>query len=279
VTDEEARRRLNEILKSTAYRLATEDPDLLNLEEMRPLRLQLEFFKPEHAFRAAGIDSTIVVFGGTQVLERDHATERKKRARNQREREVAERILAKSHYYDEARAFAGLAAGAGLTVITGGGPGIMEAANRGAFEAGKPSAGLNISLPEEQGPNSYVTPGLCFQFQYFALRKMHFLLRAVALVCFPGGFGTLDELFDALTLRQTERMQPIPIVLFGREFWDRVIDFRFLADEGVIKDEHLELLEYAESATEAWSIVERSLPPGGFESPRPFLSVSSVSPW
>ena len=149
-------------------------------------------------------------------------------------------------------------------IVTGGGPGIMEAGNRGAYEAGGKSVGLNISLPAEQAPNPYITPDLCFQFHYFAMRKMHFLLRAKALIVFPGGFGTLDELFDALTLRQTHRMQEIPIVLFGREYWDEVIDFHFLADEGVIADEHLDLISYAETPSEAWDIItrfHRSSPP------------------
>ena len=142
-------------------------------------------------------------------------------------------------------------------IITGGGPGIMEAANRGAHDVGAKSIGLNITLPLEQVPNPYITPNLCFQFHYFALRKMHFLMRAKALVVFPGGFGTLDELFDALTLRQTRRMQEIPIILFGREYWNRVIDFQFLADEGVIADEHLALISYAETPEEAWHIIAR----------------------
>jgi uncharacterized protein (TIGR00730 family) len=172
--------------------------------------------------------------------------------------------LDKSPYYDAAREFGRLVSTTCQTqhrceyvVITGGGPGIMEAANRGAFDAGAKSIGLNITLPEEQVPNPYIAPDLCFQFHYFALRKMHFLLRAAALVVFPGGFGTLDELFDALTLRQTRRMQAIPIILFGREYWERVIDFQFLADEGVIADEHLDLLDYAETAQEAWEIISR----------------------
>lgn len=142
-------------------------------------------------------------------------------------------------------------------ITTGGGPGVMEAANRGAYDVGAKSIGLNITLPHEQTPNPYITPELCFQFRYFALRKMHFLLRAKALVVFPGGFGTLDELFDALTLRQTQRMQAIPIILFGKEYWRRVIDFQFLADEGVIADEHLDLIDFAETPEEAWEIITK----------------------
>ncbi|MBC7337484.1 MAG: LOG family protein, partial [Clostridia bacterium] len=170
----------------------------------------------------------------------------------------AQRLLAKSRYYDLARQFAYLVSQSckqdgqcDYVICTGGGPGIMEAANRGAYEAGAKSIGLNIRLPLEQIPNPYITPELCFQFRYFALRKFHFLLRAKALVVFPGGFGTLDELTDALTLRQTGRMQPIPIIIFGREYWERVIDFQFLADEGVIDDEDLNLFEFAETAEEA----------------------------
>jgi uncharacterized protein (TIGR00730 family) len=159
--------------------------------------------------------------------------------------------------YHAAREMAGLLAEAGFAVITGGGPGIMEAANRGAFDAGAKTAGLNITLPQEQMPNPYITPGLCFQFHYFALRKMHFLMRAKALVVFPGGFGTLDELFDALTLRQTGRMQALPILLYGRDYWRRVIDFDFLADEGVVADRDLEMFQYVESPQEAWDVISR----------------------
>ncbi|RMF88405.1 MAG: TIGR00730 family Rossman fold protein, partial [Planctomycetota bacterium] len=176
----------------------------------------------------------------------------------------AERLWKNSRYYELAREFARLVSrecqrngNCEFVICTGGGPGIMEAANRGSYDVGAKSIGLNIRLPMEQKPNPYITPELCFQFHYFAMRKFHFLLRAKALVVFPGGFGTLDELFDALTLRQTGRMQPIPIVIFGREYWDRVIDFQFLADEGVIDDEDLDLIHYAETAEEAWTIIQR----------------------
>jgi uncharacterized protein (TIGR00730 family) len=180
----------------------------------------------------------------------------------QREVMRAQRIKDKAHYYQECRQFARIVSehnkkyGDGeFVVMTGGGPGIMEAANRGAHDVDSESIGLNITLPFEQVPNPYVTPGLCFQFNYFAIRKMHFLLRAKALVCFPGGFGTLDELFNTLTLRQTERMQKIPIILYGRKYWQRVIDFQFLADEGVVRDEHIELFQYADSPQETWQII------------------------
>ncbi len=267
--------RLEAIISSSSYRLAEEDVDLLQQDELRPVRLQLELLKPELGLRRHHVESTIVVFGGTQVVERDVALRRLEKAKKalaelpddpQRQRAVAiaERIVAKSHYYDAAREFCRLVSTTcqnddrcDYVVVTGGGPGIMEAANRGAFDAGAKSIGLNITLPQEQEPNPYITPGLCFQFHYFALRKMHFLMRAKALVVFPGGFGTLDELFDALTLRQTECMQEIPIILFGKEYWDRVIDLQFLSDEGVIADEHLDLLDYAETPDEAWDIISR----------------------
>jgi uncharacterized protein (TIGR00730 family) len=267
--------RLKAILSSPSYRLAVDDAELLRHADMRSVRMQLELQKVELYLNRHQINSTIVVFGGTQVIERGPAERRLAEARSrlaeapedeQRQRAVAraERILAKASYYDAAREFCRLVSQTcqvegqyDYVVVTGGGPGIMEAANRGAFDAGAKSIGLNITLPEEQAPNPYVTPELCFLFHYFALRKMHFLMRAKGLVVFPGGYGTLDELFDALTLRQTQRMQAIPIVLFGRDFWSRVIDFQFLADEGVIADEHLDLFHYAETPVEAWDVISR----------------------
>ena len=270
-----AQERRQTILASASYRLAEADAELLQRNELRPVRLQLEFLKPEMAFVQQDIHSTVVVFGGTQIVERQQAVDRLESAQAalaaapedltcKRAVQRAERVLAKSPYYDAAREFGRLVSSIcqpqkprDCVVITGGGPGIMEAANRGAFDAEAESIGLNITLPEEQMPNPYITPDLCFRFHYFALRKMHFLLRAAALVVFPGGFGTLDELFDALTLRQTRRMQAIPIVLFGREYWERVIDFQFLADEGVIADEHLQLIDYAETPQETWEIIAR----------------------
>jgi uncharacterized protein (TIGR00730 family) len=266
---------LKAILASPSYQLAEQDVDFLAKPELRPVRLQLELLKPEMALRDNNVRSTIVVFGGTQVVERREAQRRLRAAKalladsprdaaRQRLVARAERVADKARYYDEAREFARLVSAAGQStpprdyvVVTGGGPGIMEAANRGAFEVGAESIGFNITLPAEQIPNPYITPELCFQFHYFALRKMHFLLRAMALVIFPGGFGTMDELFDALTLRQTQRMQAIPIVLYGRDYWSRVIDFQFLADEGVIEDAHLDLVSYAETPQEAWEIIER----------------------
>jgi len=270
-----AAQRLQAIISSPSYRLAEEDVDLLQQDELRPVRLQLELLKAELGLIRHRVNSTIVVFGGTQVVEGEVAEQRLENAKaalaerpdnpqRQRAVERAERIAAKSHYYEAARKFCHLVSTTcqnddrcDYVVVTGGGPGIMEAANRGAFDAGAKSIGLNITLPQEQQPNPYITPGLCFQFHYFALRKMHFLMRAKALVVFPGGFGTLDELFDALTLRQTKCMQEIPVILFGREYWNRVIDFAFLADEGVIADEHLDLIDYAETPEEVWDIISR----------------------
>ena len=261
------------ILASPTYKLAELDTDLLQRNELRPVRMQLELLKPELYFNEQNVHSTIVVFGGTQVVDAEAAKVRLEAAEAalaadpgdaslQRKVSRAKRIAAKSRFYDEAREFARLVSSdcqnddhCDYVVVTGGGPGIMEAANRGAFDVGAKSIGLNITLPEEQHPNPYITPELCFMFHYFAMRKLHFLMRARALVIFPGGFGTLDELFDALTLRQTQRMQEIPIILYSREYWENIIDFQFLADEGVIADKHLELMQFAESPDEAWDLI------------------------
>ena len=255
------------------YLLAEDDEKFLKRPQLRPVRLQLELLKPEIILDEHNITSTLVVFGGTAIVERPEAERRLKLAEDalaadpadaarQRTAVRAERVLAKSHYYDEAREFSRLVSSASqvhgqcdFAIVTGGGPGIMEAANRGAADVGAKSIGLNITLPEEQLPNPYVTPDLCFQFRYFAIRKMHFLLRAKGLVVFPGGFGTLDELFEVLTLRQVNRMQPIPVILYGREFWDRVLNLPYLADEGTIRDEHLSLISYAETPSAAWEII------------------------
>ncbi len=273
VNDSALNKRLNDIVNHSSYRLAFLDNDFLRREDLRPLRFELELLKPEILMIEKGIRSTIVVFGGTQITDEDEAAAQLDQAREtlrltpndlalQREVKRAERIKDKAHYYRECRHFARIVSehnkkyGDGeFIVMTGGGPGIMEAANRGAHDVNADSIGLNITLPFEQVPNPYVTPGLCFQFNYFAIRKMHFLLRAKALVCFPGGFGTLDELFNTLTLRQTERMQKIPIILYGRKYWQQLIDFQFLADEGVVRDEHIELFQYADSPEEAWQII------------------------
>lgn len=266
---------LEQIVNSPSYVLPQNDTDFLAGESMRGVRLQLEYTKPQEFLTRQKINSTIILFGGTQIVERSQAEGQLKQLKKQLEEEGsrpeleraiqrAERQLAKSKYYDEARAFASLVSQHSYhndrydyVIVTGGGPGIMEAGNRGAYDVGAPSIGLNITLPEEQHPNPYITPGLCFMFHYFAMRKMHFLMRAKALVVFPGGFGTFDELFDALTLRQTDRMQAIPVILYGTDYWKQAINWEFLADEAVIRDEHLELLNFADSPTEAWNIITK----------------------
>ena len=264
---------LNKITHSPSYRLAYEDIDFLNSPRLRAARMELEFLKPDFALDDHGIENTIVVFGSTRIVEPAEACRRLELAKQNLaqqphdallERAVAkaERIVAKSSYYDVAREFARLISQNGyaqgkphFTMLTGGGPGIMEAANRGAQDIGAKSVGLNIALPLEQEPNPYITPELCFQFRYFAIRKFHFVLRAMALVVFPGGFGTFDEMFEVLTLRQTGRMQHIPVILVGREYWNRAIDFQYLADEGVIADDDLRLFEFADTAEAAWKII------------------------
>lgn len=264
---------LNKITQSPSYRLAYEDLDFLNSPRLRAARMELEFLKPDFALEDHGIENTIVVFGSTRIVEPAEAGRRLEEARQQlaqapdnavRQRAVAraERIVAKSRYYDIAREFARLVSQNGyaegklhFTVMTGGGPGIMEGANRGAEDVGAKSVGLNIALPLEQVPNPFITPELCFQFRYFAIRKFHFVLRAMALVVFPGGFGTMDEMFEVLTLRQTNRMQHIPVILVGREYWNRAIDFQFLTDEGVVADDDLKLFEFVDTAEAAWAII------------------------
>ena len=261
------------IRDSTSYELAEYDINFLKRDENRPLRMQLELLKTETLLRENDIQSTVVIFGGTQIVPHDEAKARLVRAQNHlkdrpqdpvaiRDVARAKSVLSKCHYYEAARKFGEIASGSSqsnhqkeFVIMTGGGPGIMEAANRGAFEIGAKSIGLNIELPFEQEPNHYITPELCFQFHYFAMRKFHFILRAAALVVFPGGFGTLDELFNTLCLRQTSRMQEIPIILFGRSYWDSIVDFQQLADEGVIADKHLTLIDYAETPEEAWKII------------------------
>jgi uncharacterized protein (TIGR00730 family) len=268
--DPEAPGRLRAILESPSYRQADQDVDFLGRDETRGLRLQLDYLKPQLLLEQREIRHTVVVFGSTRIPEpgaarRKVAALRTALAANvgsaslSRRLEIAERILAKSHYYEVAREFGRLAASASFgslpgpaVVMTGGGPGMMEAANRGAFEAGAPSIGLNIALPHEQYPNPYVTPDLCFRFHYFALRKLHFLLRAKALVAFPGGYGTFDELFETLALIQTRKIVPLPVVLVGEQYWRRAFDVDFLVDEGVIDEEDRELFWYAETAQQIW---------------------------
>jgi uncharacterized protein (TIGR00730 family) len=273
--DPEAERRVKAILTSSSYRLADEDVEFLNSSEARGPRLQLDYLKPEMLMEQNAIRQTVVVFGGTRIretaaierelvkLRADRVTE-PANADLARRIAVVERLLAKSHYYDVAREFGRLVGRSGpelgihdLVVMTGGGPGIMEAANRGASDAGAKTVGLNIRLPHEQYPNPYVTPGLCFSFHYFALRKMHFMMRARALVAFPGGYGTFDELFEALTLVQTRTIRPLPIVLAGEEYWRQAINIDFLVAEGVIDPEDRDLFWYAETAEEIWDGILR----------------------
>jgi uncharacterized protein (TIGR00730 family) len=263
--DPDAPSRISAILASASYLLAEQDLTFLARDEARGVRLQLEYLKPETLLQEHGIRDTVVVYGSTRIPEPAAARQNVKALHQTleadpdnavliRELAVAERILAKSRYYDVARELGRMVGSRSkLAVMTGGGPGIMEAANRGAFDVGAKSVGLNINLPHEQYPNPYITPDLCFRFHYFALRKMHMLLRAKALVAFPGGFGTLDELFEVLTLVQTRKIKPLPIVLVGEEHWRRVIDVGFLADEGVIDAEDRELFWFAETANEIWS--------------------------
>ena len=249
----------------SAYRLAFTDTDFLLHEDLRPVRMQLELLKPEMVQKRLGIESTIVLFGSARIPAPELATQRLEEARADGDAAAVKRAamqLRMSRYYDEARTFAALVTQRSrqldtpIYVVTGGGPGIMEAGNRGAFEAGGKSIGLNIVLPHEQAPNDYITPELCFQFHYFGLRKMHFLMRSIALVCFPGGFGTLDELFETMTLIQTGKCRKRPILLFGREFWSRLIDFELLVETGMIAPGDLNLFHYVESAEEAWSLLE-----------------------
>jgi uncharacterized protein (TIGR00730 family) len=276
--DTEAPRRIESILRSATYRPALEDPEFLHSPELRGARLEIEYLKPELTLREHGFTAAIVVFGSTRIPEpaaarrsldelrsapRIRGEDEKRRARRVA---VAEQVLANSRYYDCARELGRLVGEADLAstragrpgrlvIVTGGGPGIMEAANRGAFDVGTQSIGLNIRLPREQFPNPYITPELCFSLDYFAIRKLHLLMRAKALVAFPGGFGTLDELFETLTLIQTRKMEPIPVILVGESYWRRVIDFDFLAASGTIDIEDLQLFWFGETAPEIWDSI------------------------
>jgi uncharacterized protein (TIGR00730 family) len=270
-----ARQRVQAIVDSSSYRQADEDVPFLQGDDTRGVRLQLDYAKAEAVLSEHGVERAVVVFGSTRTCE-PAAARRQLRALQaevarqpgdaalQRRLSAAERIEAKSHYYEEARELGRLVAGARgaasdhrVMVMTGGGPGMMEAANRGAFDAGAKSIGLNITLPHEQYPNPYVSPELCLRFHYFALRKLHFLKRACALVAFPGGFGTMDELFEALTLIQTRKIRPLPVVLVGEGYWRRAVDFDFLVAEGVIDVEDRDLFWYAETADEIWQGILR----------------------
>jgi uncharacterized protein (TIGR00730 family) len=266
---------LHRDVTSSSYIPADKDTDFLQRDELRSVRIGLELLKPELIQREQGVRSTIVVFGSARLQESSAAQEILRLKEMEAARSpmdpicrqkvaIARRQLDLSKYYDVAREFSRLVSSTCQTngqcdyvVITGGGPGIMEAANRGADDVKAKSIGLNITLPHEQRPNSYITPELCFQFRYFAIRKMHFLIRAKALVAFPGGFGTLDELFETLTLVQTGKAQSVVIVLVGRAFWERLINWKMLIDDGLIEEEDLRLFHYAETAKEAWELIGR----------------------
>lgn len=258
--------------QSPSYRLAYNDFDFIMRDELRSVRLQLELLKTEIALSEHGIKSTVVIFGSARIHANDEAqqalhdaetawNENSDNVELAHNLAIARRILTKTHYYDEARKLGAIITSEAKKhkypwiVVTGGGPGIMEAANRGAADVNGKSMGLNIVLPHEQKPNPYITPELCFQFHYFAIRKMHFLMRAVALVAFPGGFGTLDELFEALTLIQTKKVSRIPIILFGQLYWEKVINFDALVEEGAITACDRELIQFAETAEQAWQMI------------------------
>lgn len=263
--------RLRAIANSASYIPSLEDRTFLDRDEIRPFRLAFDYLKPEITLLEEGVESTIVIFGGTRIVERETAAARLEALRQaaatspqdrvlESRIRVAERILAKSGYYEVARELGRIVSSTcqvggkcEFVVMTGGGPGIMEAGNRGAFDVGAKSVGLNIRLPHEQFPNSYIAPSLCFNFHYFAMRKMHFLKRAKALVAFPGGYGTFDELFETLCLVQTRKMPAVPVILVGREFWSRAFDVSFLVEEGVVDPADAELFVVCETAEEIWA--------------------------
>jgi uncharacterized protein (TIGR00730 family) len=253
-------------LHPESNRLAFADPEFLLRRETRGIRFQLEMLKPDLAQHERGIENTVVVFGSARFRSEEvaHAELEKARAEgNPQAIARAEALVRNAHYYEKARAFGHKVASYSsdqspahkLFVCTGGGPGIMEAANRGAHEAGGISVGLNIALPHEQTPNPYITPGLSFKFHYFALRKMHFMMRAKALVAFPGGFGTMDELFETLTLVQCKKAKPVPIVLFGSDYWQRLLNLQVMVDEGAISTEDLNLFKYVDDVQDAWGVI------------------------
>ena len=238
---------------SPAYRLAFLDDEFLRSDSMRGVRLQLELEKPEHIMRQRGLESTVIMFGGARIPAPGAKAGHKDKA-------IRKNLESLTPYYEEAEKFARLVStysretyGREFVIVTGAGPGIMEAGNKGAQDVGASSIGLNIVLPHEQAPNEYVSPDLCFNFHYFAIRKMHFLMRAKAITIFPGGFGTLDELFESLTLIQTQRMRPVPILLFGEKFWRNIINFEALREAGTISPSDLDLFEFVETADEAWA--------------------------
>jgi uncharacterized protein (TIGR00730 family) len=271
--DPDAPARVRLLMESPTYRQADSDVDFLSLDATRGVRLQIDYSKPELLLAEHGVEHTIVVFGSTRIREPRAAERRIEELRAElaadptnadlgRRLAVAERLRAKSRYYEIARELGRLVGGCRTSatdcrvlLMTGGGPGAMEAANRGAHDVDAPSIGLNIALPREQYPNPYITPQLCFRFHYFAMRKLHFLLRARALVAFPGGYGTFDEVFETLTLVQSRTIDPVPVVLVGESYWRRAFDVDFLVDEGVIEPEDRELFWYAESAEEIWKSI------------------------
>jgi uncharacterized protein (TIGR00730 family) len=255
-------------LDANAYRLAFADPEFLLRREVRGLRMQLEMLKPDVEQSALGIENTVVVFGSARFLAPEAAETALQQAQKLGDAAaiaIAQRQVRNAQHYDNARLFARLVAQYSasllpkdkLYIATGGGPGIMEAANRGAYEMGAPNVGLNIALPHEQNHNPYISPELCFKFHYFALRKMHFMMRAKALVAFPGGFGTLDELFEVITLVQTQKAKPVPIVLFGTDYWKRLFNLDVLVEEGAISPEDMDLLYYTDDPQDAWNHIQR----------------------
>lgn len=263
---------ISKLQDHSSYRLAFTDHEFLMQDELRHVRLQLEYLKPQLVLEQHKIDATIVVFGSARFLSPEHAQTELAKAQQQlaasdsaehrQALKLAEKQLRNSQYYAASQQFAALATrysccnkDCAMTIISGGGPGIMEAANRGAMDAGGESIGLNIVLPKEQQPNPYITPQFCFQFHYFAIRKMHFLQRARALVAFPGGFGTLDELFETLTLIQTKKAARVPVILYDKAFWQKLINFDMLVEEGLISVEDLELIQYADTPEHAWQLI------------------------
>ena len=244
--------------RAPAYRLAWDDEDFMTRRDLRAVRQQLELLKPELMLTERGIRSTVVLFGGARIPEPGGDAWA---ARNETQQK---NLLANSRYYEEARKFARLCSEHSaksyyreFVVVTGGGPGVMEAGNRGAADCGAPSIGLNIVLPHEQAPNLYVTPELCFNFHYFAIRKMHFIMRAKAVAVFPGGFGTMDEFFETLTLIQTGRMERVPVILFGKEFWSKAVDLDYLAEQGTISPGDQDIIDFVDIAEDAWGIIAR----------------------
>lgn len=272
---QERERHLRALKTSQTYLTAHEDAKFLRRDDVRPVRLQLELLKPELIQNEQNIHSTIVVFGSARIPEPEEGMKqlrtlerhvaRHPRHQSARERlTILRRLMVNVKYYDEARRFTQIVSRRfqrpqkrEYVIVTGGGPGIMEAANRGAFDVKQKSMGLNITLPFEQAPNPYISPELCFQFRYFAIRKMHFLLRAKALVVFPGGYGTFDEMFEALTLIQTKKMAQIPILLFGRAYWEQAVNFTFLVEQGMIDPGDMKLFQFVETADEAWRAIQR----------------------